>query len=413
MRFYRVKNARLFFNEVGKEFWRDNCLNRAAGLAYVNLLTFIPLLASLSFFLANLIAQNWISIQEHLVSREAAIEKLAVKFLPYSTGQISAYLFQFVDNARTIGGIGLLLLFALSFGLFDAMENTFNAIWREGRKRSFPRRAIIFFAVFFLAPACAYIFFYLNRLQRVESWVAQALGAQIAPLLVNILAFSFLYYIIPSSRVRPAAALLGGAAAGLLVDLGRLGFQTFVVYSITISKIYGSLGVVPLFLVSLYLFWVLVLWGMEVAYTFQNYKSLRRALKGPGSGQGRHLGYLAVRSLIYIAGRERRGLGPPTVEEIAGFSKARIDETFFVLRQMSRAEIIVQKRGGYSVSRPLARVNLGQVFESIGTHAISCPSKPEDEVRAYLERLFDRQNRQIKSGLTAITLKMAIDDLKL
>ena len=86
----------------------------------------------------------------------------------------------------------------------------------------------------------------------------------------------------PSTRVRWRPAMVGAAFSSLLVTaLGRV-FPWYVsVFGSDdpLRVIYGSVGIIPVFLLWLYCMWMFVLLGVEVAYVIQNYTSLLEAEK--------------------------------------------------------------------------------------------------------------------------------------
>jgi len=74
------------------------------------------------------------------------------------------------------------------------------------------------------------------------------------PLLVMWLAFTFVYQLVPNTKVKFSAALVGGAVAGGLWHLNNIFGFLYVSRVVTNSKIYGSLGLVPVFMIGVYFF---------------------------------------------------------------------------------------------------------------------------------------------------------------
>ena len=81
---------------------------------------------------------------------------------------------------------------------------------------------------------------------------------------------TLIYRLMPATKVLWSAALVGGAVGGTLPQLNNLFSVIYVSRVLTYSKIYGSLGAVPIFLVGLYFSWIIILFGAQVAYAFQN-----------------------------------------------------------------------------------------------------------------------------------------------
>ncbi len=67
--------------------------------------------------------------------------------------------------------------------------------------------------------------------------------------------------------------MIGGIVAGSLWHLNNVFGFLYVSRVVSNSKIYGSLGLVPVFMAGLYFSWLILLFGAQVAYAFQNRKS--------------------------------------------------------------------------------------------------------------------------------------------
>ena len=79
--------------------------------------------------------------------------------------------------------------------------------------------------------------------------------------------------IIDADRVeagRVEAALVGGVVGGSLWQLNNLLSVLYVSRVVSNSKVYGSLGLVPVVMIGLYFSWIILLFGAQVAYSFQN-----------------------------------------------------------------------------------------------------------------------------------------------
>src|ERR1051325_11987130 len=76
--------------------------------------------------------------------------------------------------------------------------------------------------------------------------------------------------LIPNTKVRWKAAVVGGAVGGILFHLNNLVSVLYVSRVVSNSRIYGSLALVPVAMIGLYFSWLILLFGAQVAYAFQN-----------------------------------------------------------------------------------------------------------------------------------------------
>ena len=116
----------------------------------------------------------------------------------------------------------------------------------------------------------------------------------------------------PNTKVRFGAALVGGIVAGSLWHLNNLFGFLYVSRVVTNSKIYGSLGLVPVFMAGLYFSWLILLFGAQVAYAFQN-RALYLQEKQAENINQRGREFIALRLMTCIGQRFQRGLPPATV----------------------------------------------------------------------------------------------------
>ena len=85
----------------------------------------------------------------------------------------------------------------------------------------------------------------------------------LAPFVVLWIGFSLLYALMPNTQVRLHAAVVGGIVGGTLWQLNNLLNALYVSRVVTYSRIYGALGIVPVFLAGLYISWLIVLFGAQ------------------------------------------------------------------------------------------------------------------------------------------------------
>ena len=84
----------------------------------------------------------------------------------------------------------------------------------------------------------------------------------------------------PNTRVRWRPALWGALVAAGLSEVSKWGFGLYVSQALPYLKLYGAIGLVPLFLFWLYLGWLIILFGLEIAFTLQAMKGARVRAQG-------------------------------------------------------------------------------------------------------------------------------------
>jgi membrane protein len=129
-------------------------------------------------------------------------------------------------------------------------------------------------------------------------------------------AFTLVYMFIPNTCVKLRSALVGGLVAALLWQTVGWGFARFVASSTQYYAIYSSFAILVLFLLWLYVGWVIVLLGAQVAYAHQHihfYQGDREVLARSTAGREK----LALHMMLLVGRNFYQGLDPMNVAALA------------------------------------------------------------------------------------------------
>ncbi len=174
----------------------------------------------------------------------------------------------------SIGVVGVLVFFYGATALLATTERSFNAIFGVGDSRHWLLRLPLYFTTIVLAPLLLIATqVFQNRLFDVldaAQWSKWALGplAYIAPLCATWLVLWVIYVLLPKTRVSVQASLVGAGVAAIGWGITKELFRMYVGNAAG-STLYGALGVLPLFLLWLFLSWLIILFGLEISYTLQ------------------------------------------------------------------------------------------------------------------------------------------------
>ena len=349
------------------KFLRDQCIVDASALSYVTILSLVPLIV-VTFSLLSAFAS--------LAALKERILDYLLKFMvPGSASAVVNYITGFSAKAKTMGLGGLIALFSLAFSLFSAAEQSLSRIWKVKRNRTFINRLFVFTNILFWVPLLLGASFYLSTKVAFIPYLGgfARLYFMILPLIISWVAFSFFLLIVPPRRVKVPAAVAGGGVAALLWELAKHGFDLFVTHAFSIkafSVLYGSLMVLPVFLIWIYLCWIITLLGAEVSYVVHyggNWEDGRPCVAGFLS---------SVVLLIRLARGFQKGEGPLSEEELVygiGVEAAR-----GILEILERGGMVVETEEGYMLARPpetillrdLVRLFMPQAADEEGLEAL-------------------------------------------
>jgi membrane protein len=417
-----------FWVMVWKSFTRNRCPVRASALAYATVLALIPMLAvAMSISSAILKQEGEDQIDQFIVKLVASVTtQVAISTnssgavasgtmeatnpppaaagpaettnSPAITGDIgrtnknllpafaqaeeavktrraiSRYIHEFIQNTRSgaLGVTGSILLVFAAISMLSRIEDTFNDIWGVARGRSWFMRIVLYWGVISLAPMLLIVALGLATGPHLES-TKQLLTAmpfvghftfQFLPVVVLCLTFAVFYALIPNTKVHWQAALAGGLAGGILFHLNNVVSVLYVSRVVSNSRIYGSLGLVPVFMIGLYLSWLILLFGSQVAYAYQNRASYFEEKQIENINQrGRE--FIALRLMTCIGQSFVRGEPPPSAVEIAEALAVPTRLVQQLMQTLGAARLVIETAGAeaaYLPARPLENITCHDIL---------------------------------------------------
>jgi membrane protein len=277
---------------------------RAMSLVYTSILSLVPLLAFAFAVLKGFGVQN--KMQPMLLNMFAPMGPKGA--------DIAGHIIDFVDNikAGVLGTVGLLLLLFTVISLVRKVESAFNFVWRVREPRSFAEGFGHYLSVIMVGPLLMVAAIGLTATISSPTAVAHIIGyapigvllvaaAKLIPFILVIAAFTFFYIFVPHTYVQFRAALIGGIAAGLAYETADWIFATLVVTSTRLTAIYSGFAILIMFMIWLYVSWLIVLLGSQVAFYVQNPELVRHGLRRNEVG-GRTMERVALH-VMYLIGR--------------------------------------------------------------------------------------------------------------
>lgn len=276
---------------VAREFRRDDCLTRASALTYISLLALVPILAVMFSASRGLGLDE---IQEGFIQKAFTRLRLDSMADPEAVQSFRTVIRDAVQrvNFKALSVAGLLGLILTAVMAIGSAEHAFNRIWGVRRGRSVWRRFSDYLSVLAVGPVLVFLawrqsFGPAKQIimeafsdVTIPAGLSRLLSEHVWPvtfaLLASWLAFSFIYMFLPNTRPKLDCALFGGLLAGFLWQVSQWGYVKFQVGMAKYNALYGTLSALPIFLVWIYLSWVILLLGAEVAFCLENYRRLSR-----------------------------------------------------------------------------------------------------------------------------------------
>jgi membrane protein len=351
--------------------WLGGEINvRAMSLAYTTLLSLVPLMVFSFAMLKGLGAR-------------ADLKLILQEFFRPMGGaatQLTESVMQFVVNMRgeLLGSIGLAFLVYTVITTIQKIEASFNFVWRVEPSRSFGRRFTEYLSVMILGPILlAVAIGLLGSAERspLAQWLhavaplAWILGVldKIVPYAIVTAVFTFMYSIVPSTHVQFRAAFIGGVTAGIIWGLVGKVFTTVIVYSSQMVAVYTGFAIVLTTLIWVYLSWLILLIGAQLAFYLQFPQYLRHGQETIEL-TGRDREQVGV-SIMYLIGRDY-GAGKSYWD--AGRLAAELDVPGIalapVLARLERSGLIVAtEKEQFLPGRDPAGILLADIMDTVRT----------------------------------------------
>ena len=288
-------------------------------------------------------------------------------------GQINAS-WEKVPTA-SIAFISALVLIYAAVSMLVEVERAFNAVYRAPSGRPWGRRLLLYWTILTLGTLLLAATFAAGDLLKstIEGWLGTGGGLIAFPVTVAISSVMLfvLYIAVPNTRVHVRPAVVGAVVAAVLWELGKWAFRGYIGFSTGYARLWGSMALLPLFLLWVYITWIVVLFGIQVSYTLQYAADLGDDDEHGGGDEGPKvvdpMCVLVVAAVV--ARRFADGLmtQPADVAPEARVSDRVADEMLELLRRARLLDRVSRGEGeGYVLSRPPERIEARAVLEAAG-----------------------------------------------
>lgn len=269
-----LRKTKDFFILHGKTLYKfifDGFTYRASALTYTTLLALVPLLLVIVFVVSLFPeAQQIFLIGEQYI---------LTNFVPAAAQTIKPYFETFITQSNDLPTISFLFLVITTLMLVYEIQETMNEIWGVPRRKYRVFTLLFQWLIFLLLPFfigfsmlfASYLFFITWLAGAPDDYTKYVLA--ILPIIINTGLLSLLYIGVPNAKVSWKDGLLGGFIAALLFEGARAIFTYYVKQFPTYSLIYGAFATIPIFLIWLYIFWCIVLYGALFIYMLNQSKN--------------------------------------------------------------------------------------------------------------------------------------------
>ena len=389
---------------------------RAMSLVYTTLLSIVPLLAVSFSVLKGFGVHN-------------QVEPLLLNFLaPLGPKgeELTNSIIGFVENVRVgvLGSLGLLFLLYTVVSLIQKVESSFNYVWQVERLRGLAQRFSNYLSVILIGPVLVFSALGLTATAMDNSLVQQLMSVEpfgylivlfgkLVPYLLVIAAFTFIYLFIPNTRVNIAPALVGGLVAGVLWQSSGWAFAAFIASSSKYAAIYSGFAILILLLIWLYLNWLILLLGAQVAFYVQYPQYMtRQPVQLRLSNRLRER--LALQIMFMVADHHIHRREPWTSEQLVHHLGLPMQPVHHVLQLMVDSGFLAETSDlppAYLPTRDVESITLAELYDVVRTAGenrfLTLKSLPHQR---QVEQAMTSMQQAVKTEFGERTLKALVEN---
>ena len=292
---------------------------RAMSLVYTTLLSIVPLLAFSFAILKGFGVFD--KLEPYLTT--------ALDPLGEDGARITETILDLVNNVKggVLGGVSMVILLWTVISTIQKIESSFNYVWYVSKSRSIARRFSEYIVVLVIGPIIMVaaitiigsmgsntVVQYLSGLPGVGELLL--LAGKLVPYLMISGVFTFLYMFMPNTNVKLVSAMVGGLAGGAMWATMAIIFTTFVVTAARTQNMYANFAVAIFALIWLYMNWLILLIGAQLAFYHQNPAFLRIGRQEPRLSNSMRE-RAAINIMTYVGKAFRKGGEPVSARDIS------------------------------------------------------------------------------------------------
>ncbi len=343
---------------------------RSMSLVYTTLLSIVPLLA------VSISVLKGFGVHDQL---EPTLVRLLAPLGERSI-EISSRIVGFVDNMKigVLGALGLGLLIFTVVSLIQKIESAFNYTWRLQSSRNVMQRFSNYLSVVLVGPVLMFsavgitaslssntVITVINDLPYMSDLIR--ISGKLVPYFLIISAFTFIYLLVPNTRVRPRSAFFGAVIAGILWESSGILFTSFIGGSTSYTAIYSGFAILLMLMIWLYLSWLILLIGSSIAYYHQFPERLKWS-KDDIHLSARMREQMVLQLMVNIARyHDQQSTMLPSIDNLAAYQQVPVEIIGRMVQALEDDNLIQQANDEshtYLPARSLSRIRLIDVLRS-------------------------------------------------
>lgn len=392
---------------VVRGFKEDDLATHAAALTFSTLVSLVPLLT-----LGFAMLKGFGGGEEASARLAESMSSMPVQFQEFVTSMVDVVL---RANFKTLGWVGVAVLFVTAVQVLGSIEASFNRVWGVKESRPLWRKFTNYISVTVVVPVLIMTAFAVSA-----SLKSQVIAAQISesgrlyttllsltPFATVWVALFLLFVFMPNTHVRRRSA----AGSALLTAIFWLAWQRiYISMQVSLSRydaVYGTFASIPIFLLWLYVSWMLILLGAEMAFAIQHHSTYHMERIAAQASMKARL-TLAV-AMVLDAARALTGARP--LLNLAAYADShRVPVRLLndIVAQLQRGGLLAERAdapGSYLLVRDPGTIRVGDVVNLILREGEMPESLADDQLEPALSAAMQGVRTALDGGSISITFR--------
>lgn len=255
--------------ELIVKFFSDRCPVFASALSFSSLLSVVPFLAIVFAVLK--------AMDLHTLLAPVILSNVAA-----GSHEIVSRILNYIHNTRvaSLGVAGTAVLLLTVMATLDTVEEAFNRICGLERDKAYHHKLRDYLLVIFSIPLLIALSTSITTSllhQEVVRWFLRLPGFgrlllqlfQLTPYISAWIALVCLFKFIPNTRISLRNAMIGGLTAGTILQMAQWVYIHFQFGVSRYNAVYGTVALLPVFMIWMYTSWLIVLAGMQIVWRLQ------------------------------------------------------------------------------------------------------------------------------------------------
>ena len=283
------------------------------------------------------------------------------------------------SSGGLIAGVAMVILFYSVYSMLNHIEEALNTIWQVQSPRSIGQRINHYLSLILAGPMILILAgslkVYISRELGIDQLYLAFVG-NLTSLALVVLFFAWLFAQVPNTAVSSKAAFLSAMQTGIAYFLVQSVLIESQILVSNYSAIYGSLAAFPIFLIWIQTSWVIVLFGAQFCFVYQN------KLNHTWQIDINNLSFaarqnLSLRLVWVCIDQFKNYQTPTTIAQLAAAVHLPPSCVMQLLYKLVAAKVLIETNNlthvanGYLPARSIEILNESTIIQSLNEHGIN------------------------------------------